>query len=358
MADGRPAPGPDDGGPAPGPDDGGLLAPAGTEGELPGAAPVTATVPPPTSLGEQPDATAYDDLPSAAPVVGAVRKLPEPRLARATRHRAAAVTFDGVQVDDLHVSAASIIGASHVAAGGVRQDAYNFVATQDGHLVVAIADGLGSRPLSQLGAALFSEGAIQAALDVHEHAPPTADELLVRGAEYAAAAARGFYQVSLADIAFVAAVAVFGPAEPGQGRMAEIARVGDVSAFAAGPAVAGAEHGSERPACPLTELFAGEDGPLNVVSESLPAAVVPVPQTARVRARILALVTDGLANDLRTSPGVRSWLSQRWVQPIGPFAFGDSLRYQRQGSHDDRTAVVIWQAAPANADARAADGHT
>ena len=114
--DGGPAPGPDDGGPAPGPDDGGLVAPAGTEGELPGAAPVTATVPPPSSPGEQPDATAYGDLPSAAPVVGAVRKLPEPRLARVTRYRAAAVMIDGVQVDDLHVSAASIIGASHVAA--------------------------------------------------------------------------------------------------------------------------------------------------------------------------------------------------------------------------------------------------
>ena len=87
---------------------------------------------------------------------------------------------------------------------------------------MVIADRLGSRSLSQLGAALFSEGAIQAALDLHEHVPPTAGELLVRGAGYAAAAARGFYQVSLADIAFVAAVAVFGQAEPGEGRMAEI----------------------------------------------------------------------------------------------------------------------------------------
>jgi hypothetical protein len=348
MADCRPAPG----------HDGGLLAAAGTEGELPRAAPGSAAVPPPPSPGDQPDATAYDDLPSAAPVVGAVRKLPEARIARATRYRAAAVMIDGVKVDDLHVSAASIIGASHVAAGGVRQDAYNFVATQDGHLVVAIADGLGSRPLSQLGATLFSEGAIQAALDLNEHVPPTAGDLLVRGAEYAAAAAQGFYQVLLADIAFVAAVAVFGPTEPDQARMAEIARVGDVSAFAADPAGASAEHSSERPACRLTELFASDDGPLNVLSESLPAAVVPVPQTARVRARILALVTDGLANDLRTSPGVRSWLSQRWAEPIGPFAFGDSLRYQRQGSHDDRTAVVIWQTAPANAGARAAGEDT
>jgi hypothetical protein len=347
MADGRPAQGLDDNG---------MLAPPRSEGDLPPAAPAPpavappaapappATAPPP-AVRDQPDAAAYGDLPSAAPVVGTVRVLPVPRLAPATRHRAAAVMLDGVQVGGVHVSAASIIGASHVAANGVRQDAYNFVATEDGHLVIAIADGLGSRSLSQLGAALFGEGVTQAALGPPEQAPRTAGELLVRGAEYAAAAADGFYRVALADVAFVAAVAVLAPAEPDGRRTAEIARVGDVSAFAADPGGA------------LTELFASDDGPINVLSESLPAAAAPQPQAVHTRATMLALVTDGLANDLRTSPGVRSWLEQRWAEPIGPFAFGDSLRYQRQGSHDDRTAVVVWQAARApDEGGKAADG--
>jgi serine/threonine protein phosphatase PrpC len=241
--------------------------------------------------------------------------------------------LDGAQVNNLHVSAASIIGASHLARGGVRQDAYNFVATEDGYLVVAIADGLGSRSLSQLGAALFCEGVTQAALGPPAHTPRTADELLIRGAEYAAAAAQDFYRVRQADIAFVAAVAVLGPKAPDGAQTAKIARVGDVSAFAADP-------GS-----PLTELFASDDGPINLLSESLPAVAAPQPQTVHARTQMLALVTDGLANDLRNSPGIRSWLSQQWAKPIGPFAFGDSLRYQRQGSHDDRTAVVVWQAA-------------
>ena len=56
---------------------------------------------------------------------------------------------------------------------------------------------------------------------------------------------------------------------------------------------------------------------------------------------MIALATDGLAVDLRTSPGVRKWLGERWVAPLGPFAFADTLRYQRQGSHDDRTAVAV-----------------
>lgn len=335
--------------------DRGLLAGPGPEADLPRAAPASPSAsasptardqpdaaacsdPPSVALaaGDQPEVAGYGDLPSEAPVVGLVRTLPMPRLTPATRHRAAAITFDSVQVSDLHVSAASIIGASHVAAGGVRQDAYNFVATEDGRLVVAVADGLGSRALSQLGAALFGEGVAQAALGPPEHTPSAAGELLARGAEYAAAAAQDFYQVTLADVAFVAAVAVLAPMEPGEIRTAEIARVGDVTAFAADPAG------------PLTELFTSDDGPINVLSESLPATAACQPQTVRVQARMLALVTDGLANDLRTSPAVRSWLSQRWAEPIGPFAFGDSLRYQRQGSHDDRTAVVVWQAARAD----------
>ena len=304
-----------------------------SEGNLPTLAPPSPATVPSLRVGDQPgEAAASGDLPSTAPVVGTVRKLPEPRLMPATRHRSAAVMLDGVQVGDLHVSAASIIGASHVVHGSVRQDAYNFVATEDGYLVVAIADGLGSRSLSQLGAALFCEGVTLGPLGPPEHKTRTAGELLVRGAEYAAEAAQDFYQVMLADVAFVAAVAVLGPAEPDGTRTAGIARVGDVSAFAADPGG------------PLTELFATDDGPINVLSESLPIAAAFQPQTVQTRARMLALVTDGLANDLRTSPGVQSWLSQRWAEPTGPFAFGDSLRYQRQGSHDDRTAVVVWQA--------------
>ena len=334
MADNRPAKGLDDRG---------LLTTPASEDDQSAAARAPSAAAPRPAVDAQPGVTAYSDLPSTAPVVGTVRKLPVPRLAPATRLRAPAIMLDGVQVGDLHVSAASIIGASHIAAGGVRQDAYNFVATADGYLVVAIADGLGSRSLSQLGAALFCEGVTLAALEPPAHAPRTAGELLVRGAEYGAAAAQDFYRVPLADVAFVAAVAVLGPTEPDGARTAGIARVGDVSAFAADPG-------------PLTELFPGDDGPINVLSESLPAAAASQPQTVHARARMLALVTDGLANDLRTSPGVRSWLSQRWAEPIGPFAFGDSLRYQRQGSHDDRTAVVVWQAGRKPEEAEKATG--
>jgi hypothetical protein len=39
---------------------------------------------------------------------------------------------------------------------------------------------------------------------------------------------------------------------------------------------------------------------------------------------------------------LRTWLAERWARPAMAWAVGDSLRYRRQGSHDDRTAVVVW----------------
>jgi Protein phosphatase 2C len=282
------------------------------------------------------------DLSTAAPTVGAVRRQPVPRLAPAARFRAPAITLDAVQTGDVHVAAASVIGVSHAAAGGVRQDAYDFTTTGDGYLVIAIADGLGSRPLSQLGATMFCTGVTQAAIGPGSPAPWAADELLCRGAEYAAAV-QNCCQVPSAESAFVAAVAVLPPGT-GAVRTADIARVGDVSAFALDP-----EN-------PLAELFTSDDGPINILGESLPGPAASRPQRVYVQTRILILATDGLANDLRNSPGVRSWLSEQWTRPIGPFAFGDCLRYQRQGSHDDRTAVVVWSAATDSGEEEASDG--
>jgi hypothetical protein len=41
--------------------------------------------------------------------------------------------------------------------------------------------------------------------------------------------------------------------------------------------------------------------------------------------------------------------------PLQPFAMGDTLRYRRQGSHDDRTAVNIWRPVAPELDGAASD---
>ena len=55
----------------------------------------------------------------------------------------------------------------------------------------------------------------------------------------------------------------------------------------------------------------------------------------------VALCTDGLANDIRHSAQVRSWLQENWMQLPDAYRMAEALRFHRCGSHDDRTAVLV-----------------
>ena len=85
------------------------------------------------------------EVPTAAPMLGAVRDLPDATLGQAIGFRAPTVVLDGVAAAGYCVAAASLAGTAHLVAGSVRQDAYDFIATATGSLVVVVADGLGSK---------------------------------------------------------------------------------------------------------------------------------------------------------------------------------------------------------------------
>jgi hypothetical protein len=233
------------------------------------------------------------------------------------------VVLDGVAVGGYCVAAASLAGTAHLVAGSVRQDAYDFIATATGGLVVVVADGLGSKTHSQVGARLFCEGVLLAAGEAAGRIP-SGSGLMSAGAAHASQVARSAYGLDDNEISVVAAVAIFGSDG------CEIVRIGDVSAF-----TVDAEG-------QVDELFAAETTYVNEVQSSLPGSSSDHEERVVTRAGIVAVVTDGLANDLRTSAAIRSWLGERWHAPLGPYAMGESLRYRRQGSHDDRTAVVVW----------------
>jgi hypothetical protein len=228
--------------------------------------------------------------------------------------------MDGLQVGDHHLAAASHAGTSHLHHGTCRQDSYDFVVTTTGRLVVAIADGLGSRAYSQLGARLFGEQVVQLALEAPDW---PAEWYLAAAADRAGAVAAASYGVPMRDIGFVGAVAVF------SGGTCTVARVGDVSAFAR------TAHGD------FCELFADDGGSMNMVSVSLPGPATP--EVVHTDADRVVLTTDGMAGDIRHSASVRRWLAHRWSGPVTAWAMSDALRFRRQGSHDDRTAVVVWR---------------
>ncbi|MGN9841282.1 protein phosphatase 2C domain-containing protein [Nonomuraea sp. H19] len=279
------------------------------------------------------------DLPTDAPAIGRVSAASLGVLGTGCRLRPPAVAVDGTTAGIFHVAAASIMGAGHMHGGQPRQDAYNVMLGRSGALYVAIADGLGSRQASQLGAHLFTESVLIAAAEAEsaDGSPVTAALLLAEASVRTARVLTEAYRIEAREAACVGAVAVL------SARGCELARIGDVAGFT----LAGGE---------FAEVFPVESGFINVVSATLPGERPEQVETAELGlAEIVVLGTDGLANDLRNSAALRSWLAGRWRVPQWPFAMGDTLRYRRQGSHDDRTAVVVWRtAAPPSTESSAA----
>ncbi|MFD4207147.1 protein phosphatase 2C domain-containing protein [Micromonospora tulbaghiae] len=267
------------------------------------------------------------DLPSAAPVIGRVAGVQHGQLKAGLILRPPAIALDGIVAGDYQVAGASMIGVGHLQSGQPRQDAYNFMLGESGRLYVAVADGLGSKPYSQLGAHLFVESVLIAAAGAEADEPTEADatRLLVRASERMEQKVREAYGIDPRTAGCVGAVAVFSE------RGCVVARIGDVSAFTLRAGV-------------FTEAFPAETGPLNLVTASMPyQAEEDIEVAELLPAAVVVLGTDGLANDLRHSGTLREWLGGQWQVPHLPFGVGETLRYRRQGSHDDRTAVLVWR---------------
>ncbi|MEU4194517.1 protein phosphatase 2C domain-containing protein [Kribbella sp. NPDC026611] len=286
---------------------------------------------PPIEVSEEPDRSLdARDLTTSAPVIGKVRPLPPLHVSAGVAHRTPTVALDGLIAGPFHVAAASQAGTAHLIKGEPRQDAYDFVLTPTGRLVVVIVDGLGSRQAAQVGSRIFCE---QVTI-LGSTTDCTAAEYLLQATVQTSTIAEHNYGLTDDEISFVGAVAVFSETD---GESVDIARVGDVSAFAL------AADSS------FTELFQHDDAALNIVPALLPGKGTPAPEQVRASGDgQIVLTTDGLATDLRNSASLREWLAEEWRLPVGPYAMADSLRYRRQGSHDDRTGVVVWRRAAAD----------
>ncbi|GHJ47577.1 hypothetical protein Cs7R123_49190 [Catellatospora sp. TT07R-123] len=267
------------------------------------------------------------ELSTDAPVIGRVQPPGSGQVSAGGVLRTPSVALDGLVAGRYQVAGASVVGRSHLVAGSCRQDAYAFGLGEDGRLHVAVADGLGSRPTSQVGAALFCQAVMRQAL----HGPQTTDPRRLIEVAAARTAEQGLAAYGLAerDLRCTVVVAIF--ADDG----VTVARVGDTSAFTL--------HGGE-----FGEVFDYDDTEaVNSVSASVPGHRPDAVELVRLgRPQVVVLATDGVAMDLRNSAGLRGWLAERWAVPVGPYAMGDSLRYRRQGSFDDLTAVVVWCPTP------------
>lgn len=267
------------------------------------------------------------ELETQAPVVGQVRPMARRKVRPDPWPKPPDLVADAVDAGHFRMAAASLLGAAHASAGSCRQDAYGFGADANGTLYFVVADGLGSRAASHLGAAIFCESVLLHTANSTSGSALDPAELVTAASERTVRVAASVYGLSTTDILCVALVGVLSATD------ARLARVGDATAFLL--------RGTE-----FIEVLSHENQLVNLVDATVPGEVTGTAEvvTAHLDAP-LAVVTDGLATDIRTSPAVQEWLSRRWSTPLGPHAMADSLRYRRQGSHDDRTAVVVWPAA-------------
>jgi len=179
------------------------------------------------------------------------------------------------------VLAATQTGCSHESSGAPCQDAFAWVEAGDRLLVIAVADGLGTAPRAEEGAAVAVEAAVNAALAACHEGPQAALGALARGSVEAARAALE----SLADDGEVplSALATTLIVVAASGDRVCVAQVGDGAVVAEGP------DALALLSAPAHGEYVNEVTPLT--AETWAEAVRVSPEVAGVRA--LAAFTDG-----------------------------------------------------------------
>jgi Protein phosphatase 2C len=186
-------------------------------------------------------------------------------------------------------------GVSHLADGSSCQDAVATAATVSGGAVLAVADGAGSRPLSQHGATAAASDAVAFALRNHAAAP--AQTIVVealRAARRAAEERATSLGVALEEIACTLSVAVI------EKDMCAVAAVGDgvhVVRFANGD-LRPVAMGEVSDFANLTHFLTQDEYESHLVVDSFPARDVDA----------MALSSDGLDSLFLYGP-----LDARWV---------------------------------------------
>jgi serine/threonine protein phosphatase PrpC len=271
------------------------------------------------------------------PVIGRIASSWRRRLAQAEWPHPGYVA-DGGELGDFELLAASVVGQGHLHRASQRQDAYRFAATADG-VALAVADGVSAKPLAAIGAETAAFAAVQVYRELAEEAAAAPElaaaegserlRLAVGAADRAVRETAARLKLEPRELSTTLLLAHLRRGEQGA-MVVETASIGNSSALAL--------RGEEPPA-----ILSGP-GPedRSAYADFLPGEphVVRVDGATLQPEATLVLATDGLAEDLHLSPGVRGWLWSRASEARSPLEFAHALSYRRQGTSDDLTAVV------------------
>lgn len=272
------------------------------------------------------------------------------------------------------LAAASTRGRLHAHRGGWREDAYAF-ARRGAWSILAVSDGAGSAPLSRVGSRTACDRAVEELrLRLPEHAPRAADEeslradvlpglraQLVNAGRAAlnglreAAATRGEPVEAFAATLLLAVLCPWGDGhlaaalQVGDGQVALLTRQGDGH----GVTLLGeADHGTHSAETRFLTTRGVDETMEQRVRFALPA-----------RLRAVALMTDGISDDffpeerrlveLFTGDSLAAMAARDGTPPRGVMhgvarsadpgrALAEWIEYERKGSSDDRTLLLLW----------------
>ncbi|MEJ2887966.1 protein phosphatase 2C domain-containing protein [Actinomycetospora aeridis] len=251
----------------------------------------------------------------------------------------------------LVLRAASVRGLSHRFMGKVRQDEYAFRQTADGrYLVIAVADGVSSGPLSHLAASVATrQGCALIEGRLRQYVPsdvPWQNVLQALKADIEDSGRRALERRGVdtlgwgadeftKELATTLVVAIVDVEAQQHGHGVTLMRVGDASAWIRD------RRGSWRDQYEANVgRFVGSS-----VTTALPclrAIDSPVSTTVR-RGEALVLMTDGVGDPLGDGANdFADFLSDVWSVPPAALAFAAHLDFARRSFDDDRTAVAVW----------------
>lgn len=240
--------------------------------------------------------------------------------------------MDGADLPGLIVRAASIRGDAHRHLGTTRQDAMGFWGIDETRLLACVADGLGSKSLSHIGAAMACVSAHSNLTDLLQAADSrTAEEGFFENISDDLrkwAKEKDTPEESLCTTLVTAIIDT-------DRSCASLIRVGDSTAMLLRQGI--------WSSCFSQKL----QGPISTSeTAALPRDTQQV-ESAEVdldHGDMLLLCTDGLANPM-DGEQVCAQLSTWWSQPTVPslLEFLWQLSFQAKSHDDDRTAICVWR---------------
>jgi serine/threonine protein phosphatase PrpC len=254
-----------------------------------------------------------------------------------TTHRPGPDTeIDGADLDGLVIRGASVRGDYHRYDGMPRQDAMLIRKLGESHVLLAVADGLGSRDMSHLGAAEACRAAFEefpaSLLDGYETRSDPVD-YFADIAESMTDLARD-EDIAAAQMATTLTVAVIDIEARRGARFCRIMRVGDSTAMQL--------HRGVWTSCFLED---NDQALASSATYALPGDASRVEVTTCVLSPgdLLLFCTDGLAKPM-AGPAVREQLASWWEEGAPPSLteYLWQLSFRVKSHDDDRTAICVW----------------